>query len=164
VRFDEATASIARDGKWSDDEPEDTLTGLTYRRGGGKWIGPRPASGYRIEQAAHPLFRDAHVRDGDLVGAGASLIGYEFDGVDLDRAPRDLVVLGRAQVSDWNVGDGSGEISPGGHAAMVTFRRGEGVVFNAGTADWARALGWGDARVKAVTRSVVRRLSERTRG
>lgn len=164
MRFDEATASIARDGKWSDDEPEDTLTGLTYRRGGGKWIGPRPASGYRIEQAAHPLFRDAHVRDGDLVGAGASLIGYEFDGVDLDRAPRDLVVLGRAQVSDWNVGDGSGEISPGGHAAMVTFRRGEGVVFNAGTADWARALGWGDARVKAVTRSVVRRLSERTRG
>ena len=62
------------------------------------------------------------------------------------------------------VADGSGEIADGGHAAMVTFRRGEGTVFNAGTADWARALGWGDARVKAITRSVVRRLSERTRG
>ena len=164
VRYDEATASITRDGKWSDDEPEDALTGLSFRRGGGKWIGPRPATGYRIERAAHPLFRDAHVRNDDLVGAGASVIGYEFDGVDPEHAPSDLVVLGRAFPDGWHVADGSGEIAPGGHAAMVTFRRGDGIVFNAGTTDWARALGWGDARVKAITRSVVRRLSERPRG
>jgi len=164
VRYDESTASIMRDGKWSDDEPEDALTGLSYRRGGGKWIGARPATGYRVERAAHSIFRDAHVRDGDLVGAGASLIGYEFDGVDPAHAPRDLVVLGRASVDGWNVADGSGEIPDGGHAAMVTFRRGDGTIFNAGTADWARALGWGDARVKAITRSVVRRLSVRARG
>ena len=164
VRYEETTASITHDGKWSDDEPEDTLTGLSFRRGGGKWIGPRPATGYKIECASHPLFRDAHVRDGDLVGAGASLIGYECDGVDPAHAPSDLVVLGRASFEGWNVADGSGEIAPGGHAAMITFARGEGVVFNAGTADWARALGWGDARVKAISRSVVRWLSERARG
>ncbi|HEX3550014.1 MAG TPA: N,N-dimethylformamidase beta subunit family domain-containing protein [Candidatus Elarobacter sp.] len=163
IRYDEAARSITRDGKW-DDRPEDALTGVSYRRGGGKWIGPRPPTGYRIERPDHPLFRDAHVREGDLVGAGASLIGYEFDGVDAEHAPDGLVVLGRASVDGWNVGDGSGEIAPGGHAAMTTHRVGDGVVFNAGTTDWARALGWGDARVAAITRSVVRRLSERTRG
>ncbi|MEO7040553.1 MAG: N,N-dimethylformamidase beta subunit family domain-containing protein [Candidatus Elarobacter sp.] len=164
VLYDDATASITRDGKWSDDEPEDALTGLSFRAGGGKWIGPRPAAGYRIECSAHPLFRDAHVRDGDLVGAGASLIGYQCDGIDPQHAPENLVVLGRATFEGWNVGDGTGEIAPGGHAAMVAFERGDGLVFNAGTTDWARALGWGDARVKAITRSVVRGLVERGRG
>ncbi|MDB5028656.1 MAG: hypothetical protein JWO66_2345 [Candidatus Eremiobacteraeota bacterium] len=161
VRYDEATATLRRDGRWSDDQPEDTLTGLSSRRGGGKRIGPRPATAYRIERGNHPLFRDAHVRNFDLVGAGASLIGSEFDGVDPERAPENLVVLARASLDGWNVADGSGTIAPGGHAAMVTFPRGDGVVFNAGTSDWARALGWGDAAVKAITRSVVRRLSER---
>jgi hypothetical protein len=44
---------------------------------------------------------------------------------------------------------------------MVTFRRGRGVVFNAGTADWARALAWHDPHVAAITRSVIGRLSSR---
>jgi hypothetical protein len=103
------------------------------------------------------------VRDGDLIGAGAYVIGYECDGVDPEHAPPGLTVLGRASLDGWSVADGSGEVKPGGHAAMVTFMRGRGTVFNAGTVDWARALGW-DARVKAITRSVVRRLSEGGRG
>lgn len=164
VRYDAAAASIEHEGTWPADEPEAALTGLSFRAGGGKWIGPRPAAGYRIEGAAHPLFRDAHVRDGDLVGAGASLIGYQCDGIDPQHVPPELVVLGRASFDGWNVSDGSGEIAPGGHAAMVAFERGDGLVFNAGTADWARALGWGDARVKAITRSVVRGLIERAGG
>lgn len=164
VTFDEERCAITRDGKWSDDEPEDALTGLSYRRGGGKWVGPRPATPYRIENANHPVFRDAHVRNGDLVGASAHLVGYEADGVDPERAPEGLVVLGRATFDGWDVRDGNGEIAPGGHAAMVAFTRGRGTVFNAGTTDWARALGWGDAQVKAITRSVVRRLIERADG
>jgi hypothetical protein len=79
-------------------------------------------------------------------------------------APPGLVVLGRASFDGWDVSDGSGQIAPDGHAAMVTFQRGRGIVFNAGTTDWARALYWGDARVKAITRSVVRRLIERGGG
>jgi hypothetical protein len=164
VRYDEAAASITRDGTWSGDEPEDALTGLSHLRGGGKWIGPRPPTAYRVMHGSHALFRDAHVRNDDLIGVGASLIGYEFDGVDPEHAPPELDVLARAAPDGWNVSGGSGEIAPGGHAAMVTFRRGDGIVFNAGTTDWARALGWGDASVKAVTRSVVRRLSETARG
>jgi N,N-dimethylformamidase beta subunit-like protein len=158
VRYDGAAASIEGDGRWSDDEPEDTLTGLSFRRGGGKWIGARPPAGYRIENASHWMLRDAHVRDGDLIGAGAYVIGYECDGVDPAYAPSGLSLLARATFDGWNVADGSGEIAPGGHAAMVAFARGRGHVFNAGTVDWARALAW-DARVKAISRSVVRRLS-----
>jgi hypothetical protein len=164
VRYDDATMSITRDGRWSDDEPEDALTGLSYRRGGGKWIGTRPAAGYRIEHDKHDLFRDAHVRSGDLVGASAHLIGYECDGIDPAHAPSNLVVLGLARLEGWDVRNGSGELAPDAHAAMVSFRRGRGTVFNAGTTDWARALGWGEARIKAITRSVVRRLSERGTG
>ena len=158
--YDDASAALSRDGVWSDDAPEDALTGLSSRHGGSKWAGPRPATGYRIERGAHPLFRDAHVRDGDTIGAGASLVGYSCDGIDPAHAPPGLVALGRASFDGWNVSGGNGEIAPGGHAAMVTFRRGDGVVFNAGTTDWARALGWGEARTKAIARSVVRRLTE----
>ena len=159
VQYDEATATLTADGVWADDEREDTLTGATARSGGVKWRGTRPPAGYRIEDASHWLLRDAHVRDGDLVGAGAYLIGYACDGVDVAHAPPGLRVLGRAPFSGWNVADGSGAIEPGGHAAMVAFPRGRGHVFNAGTVDWARALAW-DARVKAITRSVLRRFCE----
>jgi hypothetical protein len=164
VRFDEANATIARDGRWSDDEPEDSLTGLSYRRGGGKWTGTRTAIPYRIENDKHPLFRDAHVRAGDLIGASANVVGYECDGIDPAYAPANLIVLARARLDAWDVRDGSGEIGPDGHAAMVAFTRGHGQVFNAGTTDWARALYWGDASIKAITRSVVRRLSEQRYG
>ncbi len=158
--YDDASATLGSDGVWSDDVPEDALTGLSSRHGGSQWAGPRPATGYRIERGAHPLFRDAHVRDGDTIGAGASLIGFSCDGIDPEHAPPGLVALGRASFAGWDVARGNGEIAPDGHAAMVTFRRGDGVVFNAGTTDWARALSWGEARTKAIARSVVRRLTE----
>lgn len=159
VRYDEPARSLTRDGKWTDDEPEDTLTGLSFRSGGGKWIGERPPTGYFLEAPKHPFLREARMRGGELIGAGARVIGYECDGIDPAHAPGNLVVLGRASLAGWKVADGSGEVAPDGHAAMVTFRRGSGTVFNAGTADWARALGI-DAAVAAITRSVVQRLSE----
>jgi hypothetical protein len=158
VIYDEDNACITRDGSWSDVEPEDTLTGLSFRAGGGKWIGPRPPTGYRIERSSHSILRDARLEDGVVVGAKAALIGYEVDGIDLRHAPRDLDVLGRATLDHWDVSDGSGTIPPGGHAAMVAFALGRGTVFNAGTTDWARALAWGDDDVGAITRSVVRRM------
>jgi hypothetical protein len=160
VRYDEATAVLTRDGQWPDDDPEDSLTGLSWRRGGGKWMGPRPPTGYRIERSDHELLRGAALRNDEVIGAGASLVGYEFDGVDPEHAPEGLVVLGRAEPIEWDVADGSGRLWPGSNAAMVTFRRGGGTVFNAGTTDWPRALAWGDAAVTAITRSVVRTFSE----
>ncbi len=157
LRYDEATAVLTRDGQWLDD-PEDSLTGLTWRRGGGKWMGPRPPTGYRIERSDHALLRDTGLRNDEVIAAGASLVGYEFDGVDPEHAPEGLVVLGRADPIEWDVSDGSGRLWPGSNAAMVTFRRGAGTVFNVGTTDWPRALAWGDAGVTAITRSVIRAL------
>ncbi len=158
VLYDEDTVSITRDGPWLEEDPEDALTGLSWRRGGGKWVGPRPPAGYRIERPDHELLRGARL-GGELVGADAFLIGYEFDGIDPDHAPPGLVVLGSAAPDGWDVPEGTGKLWPGSNAAMVTFRRGDGVVFNAGTTDWARALVWRNAAVEAITRSVVRSLS-----
>ena len=159
LRYDEETATLTRDGQWLADDPEDSLTGLSYRIGGGVWSGFRPPTGYRIEQADHPLLLEAHLRNGSVAGALSSLVGYEFDGIDPARAPAGLAVLGRADLSGWSEGEGRGKLWPDCNAAMVTFQRGRGVVFNAGTTDWARALAWGDAEVTAITRSVVHRLS-----
>jgi hypothetical protein len=161
VRYDEATASIARDGRWSDDDPEDALTGLSFRRGGGKWCGARPPTGYRICDDAHPIIEEAGLRAGDVVGLGVSVVGYECDGVDPRFAPHGLATLGRAPLGHWNVANGSGEIFPGGHAAIVAFERGEGRIFNAGTTDWARALDHGDPGITAITRAVFRSFTTR---
>ncbi len=158
VRYDEATATIARDGRWTDDDPEDALTGLSFRRGGGKWIGTRPPTGYRVGNGTHPIVREAGLHAGDVVGAAVRVVGYECDGIDPRFAPPGLVTLGCAPLDRWNVADGSGEIFAGGHAAMVAFARGDGQIFNAGTTDWARALAARDAAVTAITRAVVRRF------
>jgi hypothetical protein len=158
VRYDETTASISRDGKW-EDQPEDALTGLGWRNGGGKWVGLRPPTGYTIERDDDPIMRDAGISAGDVVGAERALVGYEFDGIDPGHAPRGIVVLGRADPTAWDVPEGTGRLWPRCNAAMVRFARGRGEVFNAGTTDWARVLAQGDEDVVAITRSVVRRLS-----
>ena len=45
-----------------------------------------------------------------------------------------------------------------GHAAMATFRRGKGEVFNGGTTEWAHALKAGDPFVERITLNVLRRF------
>jgi len=45
-----------------------------------------------------------------------------------------------------------------GHAAMATFRRGKGEVFNGGTTEWAHALAAGDPYVTRITRNVLKRF------
>ncbi len=160
VRYDDAGASIAAGGAWPDDEPEDTLTGLSHRRGGAKWIASRPAAAYRIERGAHAAVprRARAERRLDRCGLVADRICGRRR---RSRARAGRFRRARARAARRLERHGrSGELAQGGHAAMVTFRRGDGTVFNAGTTDWARALGWGDARVKAITRSVVRRLTE----
>jgi hypothetical protein len=45
-----------------------------------------------------------------------------------------------------------------GHAAMASFRRGKGEVFNGGTTEWAHALAAGDPYVVRITRNVLKRF------
>ncbi len=45
-----------------------------------------------------------------------------------------------------------------GHAAMATFARGKGEVFNGGTTEWAHALAAHDPYIERITRNVLRRF------
>ncbi len=61
-------------------DPENRLTGVSHRNGGGQWWGKREAIGYTVQHADHWIFEGTGLRDGDTFGADQALIGYECDG------------------------------------------------------------------------------------
>ncbi|HEX5419187.1 MAG TPA: N,N-dimethylformamidase beta subunit family domain-containing protein, partial [Gammaproteobacteria bacterium] len=65
--------------------PEDSLTGVSYRHGGGWWDGPRRTSGFAVQQADHWAFADTGLGAGERFGEHCSppLVGYECDGAPL---------------------------------------------------------------------------------
>ncbi|MFP5390386.1 MAG: N,N-dimethylformamidase beta subunit family domain-containing protein [Gammaproteobacteria bacterium] len=156
--------------------PEDHLTGLSYRHGGGWWDGPRPPLGYRIAQASHWVLRDTGLRDGDVIGAASTppLIGYECDGAPLERitppvlsrhaaqegTPPGLTVLAAAQLgNDWQELPTRAHPDLALHAACMSIYHRNGAVFNAGTADWTQVLVSGtEPHVATITRNVLHGL------
>lgn len=153
--------------QWWRRRPETALTGVSYRHGGGWWTGPREPSGYTVSQANHWVWAGTGVRDGDVIGADARLVGYEADGVPLDgrtgpprpapssTAPKDFSVLGHARLGmgwqDRPDGDGA-------TAVLGTHQPG-GVVFTASTTDWPRVLAAGNPVVGRVTANVLDRVA-----
>nr|WP_244943509.1 N,N-dimethylformamidase beta subunit family domain-containing protein [Streptomyces inhibens] len=97
-------------------EPENALTGVSFRNGGmwpGEWPGDRPRAGYRVQHADHWVYEGTGLRDGsdggppDALGAGTALIGYECDGAafvrdedgiarasGVDGTPESFLILG----------------------------------------------------------------------
>ena len=162
--------------------PEESLSGASYRHGGGWWDGARQTSGFIVQQPGHWVFDGTGLRRGEAFGADTwpPLAGYECDGALLDTFDRDS---GRATLSAWADECGTPasyqllaacpldrrwqELPPrerhaageGVHAAtMGVFERG-GTVFSAGTTDWAQVLADGrDRRVERITRNVLDRL------
>ena len=71
---------------WSDvlvGRPENSLTGVTFTRGGYHRIGRNVAAGlggYTVHRAGHWLFEGTGLGYGDVLGAGATVVGYECDG------------------------------------------------------------------------------------
>jgi hypothetical protein len=155
--------------------PEDGLSGLSYRHGGGWWDGPRATAGYRVEQPGHWVFAGTGLSAGERFGADTipPLPGYECDGAPLAQlhparlapyatdsgTPRGLQLLAVGELgSSWQ------ELPPrefhaageGIHAAcMSIFTRG-GTVFNAGSTDWTQALLCGrDPRIATITRNAL---------
>lgn len=114
VAVDDDELAISRAGDW-EDRCEHFLTGLSFRNGGGKWIGERPATGYRVSDPQHWIYEGCAVHSGTVFGARQRLIGYECDGVCDDA---NFETLGAASLQDWDVGDGSGEVSPNARATM----------------------------------------------
>lgn len=160
--------------------PEDALTGVSYRHGGGWWEGPRRARGYVVQDGEHWVFANTGLRTGSVFGEGTSppLPGYECDGAPLARldeatglaalspdagrcgTPPGFRLLAVAALDGrWDElpareGHAAGE---GIHAAVMGCHRPGGTVFTAGTTDWAHALDQ-DPRVAAITRNVLDRL------
>jgi hypothetical protein len=162
--------------------PEDVLTGVSYRNGGGWWDGLRCTEGYIVQDPEHWAFTDTGLRRGESFGGDTlpPLVGYECDGAPLesfDRAsglavlssnaadtgtPPGFHLLAASLLDDrWQERPPREGFSAGGgiHAATMGIFSRNGTVFTAGTTDWAQVLGSGqDARVDTITRNVIDRL------
>ena len=162
--------------------PEDSLSGASYRHGGGWWDGPRETAGFIVQQSDHWVFAGTGLRQGEAFGQHTwpPLAGYECDGALLDAFHRDS---GVATLSAWADEAGTPnsyqllaacpldtrwqELPPrerraageGVHAATLGVYTRHGTVFSCGTTDWAQVLGDGrDRKVERITRNVLDRL------
>lgn len=104
---------------WSDrlvERPENHMTGVSFARGGYHRIGKRVtngAGGYTVHRADHWLFAGTGIDYGDVLGAGATAVGYECDGCDhtyvdglpvptgTDGTPADFTILATAPAAHF---------------------------------------------------------------
>jgi len=104
---------------WSDHligRPENHMTGVSFARGGYHRIGkvvPNGAGGYTVHRPNHWLFEGTGIGYGDLLGAGAVVVGYECDGCDftyrdglpyptgVDGTPESFEILGTAPAAHF---------------------------------------------------------------
>lgn len=163
--------------------PEDSLTGVSYRHGGGWWDGPRETRGFVVQDGAHWVFDGTGLRTGDAFGANTTppAVGYECDGAPLlavdaargryalapDAArcgtPRSFRALAvgpldeRWQELPHREGYDAGQ---GVHSATLGLYERGGTVFTAGSVDWAQALADGsEPAIERITRNVIERLA-----
>ncbi|MBV8644401.1 MAG: hypothetical protein JO225_10850 [Candidatus Eremiobacteraeota bacterium] len=154
VRYDADRHAIVRDGTWSDDDPEEALTGTSYRFGGGRWGGERPPTGFTVRDPDHWVFAGTTLRRGQRFAEAEHLIGYECDGT---AAKDEGASLATASLATWPVADDGGEVL-GGRAAMRLRKLGHGTIFTAATVDWPRVLAHGEPHVERITRNVIDRF------
>ncbi|MBQ0866367.1 hypothetical protein KBY17_22010 [Streptomyces sp. RK75] len=163
---------------WWESEPENALTGVSYRNGGSHWSGPRRSLGFRIQYADHWVFEGTGLHEGDIIGERGALVGYECDGAayaidSADRAqptgrdgtPSGFRILGLAPLPSedaegWQFAAREPAAGTSPQAATLGLYRAGGTVFTAGTTDWARLLAT-DSQVQAITGNVLSRLSSR---
>ncbi len=144
---------------------------MAFRNGAG-WWDPAPINqnrfrGYTVTNGTHWVLDGTGLSDGDTFGAGTSvddtILGYETDaaltnGADppqvlgTDGTPMSFVVLASADLTDW--------ASQAGRATMGIYQR-NGIVFTAGTVNWAGGLSSNAAAtpVDRITRNLVDALS-----
>ena len=168
--------------------PEDALTGVSYRHGGGWWDGPRTTEGFVVQQSGHWVFAGTGLQDGSHFGADSTppLVGYECDGAPLeiaDAASRRFRMAPEAAQCGTPAGFvplAVGLLGPewqelpyrevhgdreGVHSATMGIHQRRGAVFTCGTTDWAQVLANGsDPHVGTITRNVIDRLSGQSVG
>lgn len=162
---------------WWPGRPEDPLSGVSYRHGGGWWDGQRTAAGFAVQDPAHWIFAGPGLGLGETFGADTwlPLVGYECDGAPLSAfdeasggaslhpnaadcgAPPGLRLLAACPLDErWQERPlREAHAGPLHAATMSIFTRG-GTVLSAGTTDWAQVLDSGqDARVDTITHNVL---------
>jgi hypothetical protein len=184
IQTDPARATV----KWYDtpvNRPENHMTGVSFRHGGGWWGAPdipsRRYRGYTVANAAHWVFDATGLTNGQVFGAApngdTAIIGNETDAAVIaagsnppvvtgeDGTPRTFLVLAMADLSDW---PGSVPPPPGvsqddwnksgaaGAATMGIYRNNGGSVFTAATDWWPRGLQ--GSVVSQITSNVLTRL------
>ncbi len=104
---------------WSDHligRPENHMTGVSFSRGGYHRIGKRVtngAGGYTVHRPQHWIFEGTGIDYGDVLGASATVVGYECDGCDFtyrdglpyptgsDGTPENFEILGTAPAAHF---------------------------------------------------------------
>ena len=168
---------------WSDPNyNEAALIGLSYGYGGGwwgNWSGGRGWTdlqrtnyGYQVQQSSHWAFQGTGLINGATFGNGANdfLVGYEADGTPPSGGAFN-VLAESPRLSGFIAGN------EGGGATNLTASFGtfgsdsggpvkSGLVFNAGTTDWARVLTSPNAAsatvLTTITKNVLNTLSRRS--
>jgi hypothetical protein len=156
---------------WFRFDPENRLTGVSHRNGGGQWWGKREAIGYTVQHADHWVFKGTGLRDGDTFGADHALVGYECDGASIsdrpdehgfafprhnDGTPETFIILGIGRLGpEWAQDP---EHFPGGRTATMGIYVNNGVVFTAATTDWPRVLASGAPLIEKITENLLHHL------
>ena len=104
---------------WSDHlvgRPENLMTGVSFNRGGYHRIGKRVTNGlggYTVHRPEHWIFDGTGIGYGDVLGADATVVGYECDGCDFtyrdglpyptgsDSTPEGFEILGTAPAAHF---------------------------------------------------------------
>jgi hypothetical protein len=155
---------------WHVNDPEDWLTLSSGAYGGGWWDGRRAIDGYHAVNPAHWAFNGVDFPPGGITGGDATpVIGYETDGVRLERASsparlsehrkgggggRSLLALARLSAG-WVAGPDQANA-----AMMIRTAPSGGMTFSVGTTDWPLALG--DAAIGRITANVINMLASRS--
>jgi hypothetical protein len=185
ITFSEEGVTFGISGQWHElGQPENTLTGVSYRNGGGQWDGPRPTVvGYTVQHADSWVYQGTGLQDGQVFGDfyggdradPAALVGYEVDGAHFDRqqlgqggviepshedsTPEGFVILGIGDITGWQDFPSSAP-GMGNMAATMGYFVSNGTVFTSATSDWSRVLASGkDASIEVITRNVIDSLS-----
>ncbi|MBA2806490.1 hypothetical protein E0500_003215 [Streptomyces sp. KM273126] len=156
--------------------PENSMTGVSYRNGGGWYSGKRDQVGYTIQFADHWVFDGTSLYDGQVIGNSVAppVVGYECDGTQFqydnagraipttrDQTPQSFAVLGLGLLSSrWDDLPDREPTATSPHAATMGIYANNGTVFTAATTEWPRvAAGGQDAAITRITENVISVLS-----
>jgi hypothetical protein len=159
--------------------PPNTLVGAGFLNGAGWWgnvpqSGPR-LRGYTVQNADHWVYAGTGLTNGAVFGQGSTvnnaIIGYETDAAvyafdsngvaqptGADGSPSDFTILGYADLTDW---PNDGNYGQPGYATMGLTER-AGVVFTAGTVNWAAGLLVAGGPVEKITLNLLTELGGAT--